>query len=438
MPESAECQTARNAEKRANGGRAPSSARRLASRDVRHFATFGIWRRSAFRAATAVRGSAFRAATAVRRSAFRALSAVCAVPFVLASTAVAQGGGNGTIYVGTYAKKILVVNESNLKVIDSIPISVGIPTNMVLSSNRRHFYVLDPQFENVEVIDIATRKAVDKFTLSSGNTRVRLWGINVDPRERFAVVLVKTYTKLRDRFEVGKPTLLRYDLAKKAVTDTIPWPKGEERDGAQIIFSPDGELMYFFTTDDVLVYSTDSLKQVDRWELSRTLFEEGFGRLNFFFPNDIYEEPGFYTGLFRTTDPVNRRTLMGVARVDLVRRAVDFYTLGPSEPVSFRLAPGRRRGYGLRQQVGNYEFWTFDLEGRRVAQRTQFSGRPRMGLTPSSNGKQLYIHTAGPTIDVYDSQTFRRLRTVDLGADMSGLVIIPPQAPATRQATSAR
>ena len=58
--------------------------------------------------------------------------------------------------------------------------------------------------------------------------------------------------------------------------------------------------MYFFTTDDVLVYSTDSLKQVDRWELSRTLFEEGIGRLNFFFPNDIYEDPGFYTGLFRT------------------------------------------------------------------------------------------------------------------------------------------
>ncbi|MBW8867733.1 MAG: hypothetical protein JF610_10460 [Acidobacteria bacterium] len=349
----------------------------------------------------------------------------------------AQGGGNATIYVGTYGKKILVLNESNLKVVDSIPISVGIPTSMVLSFNRKHFYVLDPQFEHVEVIDIATRKAIDKFTLSSGNTRVRLWGINVDPRERFAVVLVKTYTKKLDRYEIGKPTLLRYDLAKKAVTDTIPWPKGEERDGAQIIFSPDGEYMYFFTTDDVLVYSTDSLKQVDRWELSRTLFEEGMGRLNFFFPNDIYEDPGFYTGLFRTNDPVNHRTLMGVARVDLMKRSVDFFTLGPSEPVNFRLAPGRKRAYGLRQQVGNYEFWTFDLEGRRVIQRTQFEGRPRMGLTPSSNGRELYIHTAGPTIDVFDAQTFKKLRTVDLGQDMSGLIIIP-QASAPKPANAGR
>jgi len=363
---------------------------------------------------------------------------VCAVTVLLAvSTLNAQSGGNATIYVGTYGKKILVINESNLKVVDSIPISVGIPTSTVLSFNRKHFYVMDPQFEHVEVIDIATRKAIDKFTLSSGNTRVRLWGMNVDPLERFAVVLVKTYTKKLDRYEIGKPTLLRYDLAKKAVTDTIPWPKGEERDGAQIIFSPDGQYMYFFTTDDVLVYSTDSLKQVDRWELSRTLFEEGMGRLNFFFPNDIYEDPGFYTGLFRINDPVNHRTLMGVARVDLAKRSVDFYTLGPSEPVNFRLAPGRHRAYGLRQQVGNYEFWTFDLEGRRVSQRTQFEGRPRMGLTPSSNGRELYIHTAGPTIDVYDAQTFKKLRTVDLGQDMSGLIIIP-QTAAPRPANAGR
>jgi hypothetical protein len=339
-------------------------------------------------------------------------------------------GGDATIYVGTYAKKILVVDEATLKVTDSIPVSVGIPTQMVLSYDRKRFYVLDPRFENVEVIDIAARKPVNQFTLSSGKTRVRIWGINVDPRERFAVLLVKKYTKEVDRFEVSKPILLRYDLAKRTVTDTIPWPKGEEREGAQIIFSPNGELLYFFTTDDVLVYDTERLRQVDRWELSRTLFEEGMGRLNFFFPNDIYEEPGFYTGLFRVTDAVNRRTLMGIARVDLVNRSVDFYSLGPNAPVSFRLAPGRRRGYGLRQEVGNYQFWTFDLEARRVVDRVQFQGRPRMGLTPSSNGRLLYIHTAGNTIDVYDAQTFRHLGTVDLGADMTGFVLIP-RRPAT-------
>ena len=360
----------------------------------------------------------------------RTLAAIALTIAVLAPARTgAQGrpsGGNGTIYIGTYDKKILVLDEATLRVRDSMPVSVGIPTAMIRSFDRRHFYVADPNQENVEILDIATKKAIGRFSLSSGNTRVRIWGLNVDPRERFAVLLVKTYTKKPDRFEIGKPTLLRYDLAQHKVTDTIPWPKGEEREGAQIIFSPNGDLLYFFTTDDVLIYDTNTLKQVDRWELSRTLFEEGMGRLNFFFPNDIYEEPGFYTGLFRVTDPVNRRQLMGVARVDLANKSVDFFTLGPSEPVSFRLAPGRKRAYGLRSEVGNYQFWTFDLESRRVVRKVEFKGRPRMGLTASSNGKLLYIHTAGHTIDLYDTDTFRHVGTVELGADMTGFILIPP------------
>ena len=116
---------------------------------------------------------------------------------------------------------------------------------------------------------------------------------------------------------------------------------------------------------------------------------------------------------------------MGVARLDLMNRSVDFYPLGPSQAVSFRLAPGKKKAYGIHNEVGNYQFWTFDLEGRRVAGKTEFKGRSRMGFTVSSNGELLYIHTAGNTIDVYDTATWRLLRTVELGADMTGLVLIP-------------
>jgi hypothetical protein len=40
-----------------------------------------------------------------------------------------------------------------------------------------------------------------------------------------------------------------------------------------------------------------------------------------------------------------------------------------------------------------------------------------------------YIHTAGHTIDVYDVNTFRLVRTVELPADMIGFLLIPPAAP---------
>ena len=341
-------------------------------------------------------------------------------------------GGNGTIYVGTYARNILVLDEATMRVRDTLHTSVGIP-EISLSFDRKHLYVSDPGNEKVEIIDIATKKSLASFTLSTDSTKVRMWGFSLDPKERFAVLLVKEYAKKRDRYVVSRPTLLRYDLAKHVVTDTIPWPRGEEREGAQIIFAPNGELMYFVTADDVLIYNTATLKEVDRWDISKTLFEEGLGRIGFGFPYDIYEEPGFYTGLFRTTDPVNRRTQMGVARMDLVNRQLDFYPLGPSQAVTFRLSPDRKRAYGIHSEVGNYQFWTFDLESRRVLGKTEFAGRPRMGLVVSSNGSQLYITTAGSTIDRYATTGFGHLGTINLGADMTNVLIVPRPRPSATQ-----
>jgi len=346
---------------------------------------------------------------------------------LFAGTLAAQAipsGGDGTLYVGTYARQVLVLDEATMQVRDTIRTTVGIP-ELSLSFNRKNLYVSDPRNEKVEIIELATKRQIASFTLSNDSTKVQMWGFSLDPKERFAVLLVKTYTKQRDRFEIGSPTLLRYDLAKRAVTDTIPWPKGEEREGAQIIFAPAGDLMYFLTGDDVLIYDTNTLKQVDRWEISKTLFEEGLGRIAFGFPYDVYEEPGFYTGLFRTTDPVNRRAQMGVARMDLAHRQLDFYSLGPSQSVSFRLAPDKKKAYGIHSEVGNYQFWTFDLEGRRVVGKTEFQGRPRMGLVVGSNGSQLYVTTAGSTIDRYSTTDFKLLGTVNLGADMTNVILVP-------------
>jgi hypothetical protein len=157
---------------------------------------------------------------------------------------------------------------------------------------------------------------------------------------------------------------------------------------------------------------------VDKWELSKPI-EDGFGRINFGSMDDMNEEPGFMTGLFNVRDPVQNRTIMGIARVDMAHKNVDFYALGPATGIGFALAPGRKWGYGLHQEVGRYEFWSFDLENRKLGPKAEFPGRPRMSLKVSSNGKLLYVHEAGNTIDLYDAANFKYLRTITLDADMT-------------------
>ncbi len=341
-----------------------------------------------------------------------------------AAGAGAQGGGNGVIYMAAYDQSIKVIDENSLEIVDSIPTSIGIPIGLTLSANHEHIYVRDAEFEEIEIFDVATRKSIDSFTLSRGSSKVRIWGLEVDPAEKFIILNTMRYTKRIDRWEIDEPTLLKYDLEAKEVTDTVPWPEGDGGRRARLMFSPDGDLLYFFSRGNIIVLETENFTETDRWDLSRPI-EEGLGRFSFGFPTSPHDDPGFHTGLFNFTDPVQNRRMMGIARVNLADRDVDFFTLGPSEPVSFRLAPGGEKAYGLVQQIGNYEFWTFDVEGQRVESRQRFPGRPRMGLEISSNGELLYIYNAGSTIDVYDAGSYEFLRTIAFDADMTSFVMIP-------------
>jgi hypothetical protein len=337
--------------------------------------------------------------------------------------------GNGTLIIGAYPSQYWIIDEATEKIVGTIPYKSGIPRRTSLSRDRKRFYTIEAAMEKIEILDIPSRTTTDTFSLSEGNRKVRIRSIEPDPLQRFVMMVTAPSTKLVDRFEIGAPTLVQYDLKEHKIVRTVPWPNGEERQNANIQFSPDGKLMYLFTDQDVLIYETNGFTQVDKWELSRPI-EEGFGRLEMGSRDMFNDEPGFYTGVFSVSDPVQHRRMMGIARVNLAAKSVDFYTLGPATGVSFAMAPGRKIGYGLFEDIGRYEFWKFDLEHRKFAGRTEFKGRPRMGLKTSSNGKVLYIYVAGNTIDLYDADTYQYLRTITLDGDMTTELFVFPTPPA--------
>ena len=110
----------------------------------------------------------------------------------------------------------------------------------------------------------------------------------------------------------------------------------------------------------------------------------------------------------------------------MAKKKIDFHPIGPSRGLGFAVSPDRKRGYGMLQNIEEYELWTFDLENYRVIGRLPFRGRPRMGMRVSSNGNYIYIHTAGNTIDLHDAATFARQRTITLDGDMTGFLLVPP------------
>lgn len=349
---------------------------------------------------------------------FLRLSSFLQIATLTASAAAPEvTGGNGKMYVAGRPSRIEILEESNGKKISEIKLRTGSPTRMYLSTDKTKFYCLNTNLEDIEVVDIASRQVVDNFRLSEGNKKVRIRTMQADPTNTTMILLAKAATKMVDHFEIGPPQLLQYDMKQHKVLRTIPWPKGEEREFASLKFSPDGKLLYIFG-DDITIYDTAEFKEVDKWELSRPI-EDGFGRIGFNASDDFYEEPGYFTAMFYNTDAVQNRRMMGIARVNLPAKSVDFYSLGPATGIDFALAPGRKWGYGIHEEIGRYEFWAFDLEHRKIDRRQEFAGRSRMALKSSSNGKLLYIYQAGSTIDLYDTATFKLVRTFQLDMDMS-------------------
>jgi hypothetical protein len=337
-------------------------------------------------------------------------------------------------YIGTYTNHLLVWDEASERVIDRIETRHAIPADITLSERKDRLYVRQASAEIIEIVDIAAGRVIDEFTLSEGNVRVRISGFAPHPSNRKAVMQVMRYTKHPDRYTIEGPFIVEYDLEAKQVTDTITHPDDAyEPDtsgyGLGFRYAPDGGTLYFYA-NDIIAVDADTYEEIDRWQMSEPL-ESGLGRTTFGTNPGTYDEDGVSTSLFRMTDPAQNRRMMGISRARLSEQEVDFFTLGTAEPLgSFTLAPGGEKGYALYSEIGQYEFWEFDLVTERVTGRHPFPGRPRMGLQVSADGERLFVYVAGQTIDVYDSGTFELIRSVELGEDMTEVAIVPGPGPA--------
>jgi tricorn protease-like protein len=72
------------------------------------------------------------------------------------------------------------------------------------------------------------------------------------------------------------------------------------------------------------------------------------------------------------------------------------------------------------------EFWSFDIESKRITRMQEFDGRSRFDFNISSDGKIAYIYGAGNTIEMYDTATFKMVKDLDVNLDMTTNMLVLP------------
>jgi hypothetical protein len=351
----------------------------------------------------------------------------------LFALAIASAAKAGMLFLGAYPDSVMIVDESTGKVVQHIHLETGLPSSLRLSYDKKLIYVTTNDHAGIEVIDIATRKVINKWVLNDATHRYRFGGGTVDPENKLLYGQTTEITKGSDRYEVGKAKYTVIDVATGKILKTVDMPGngnnaggggGGGGRGGGLEISPDGKYLYQFGAE-ITVLKTEDFSEVEKINLAQPdgppMENLSFGGLQ-----EALSEPGQRVSIFNYQDPIVHNKVFGLAHFDLNTRKFDFTPLGPA-PVSMtnlRVTPDKKMGYMVVNNgtLGNKrcEFWAVDLSNSRMAGTSDVPCRSRYSFGMSGDGKKLYIYGAGFEIDVYDAVTFKHEATWDLNNDMTG------------------
>ena len=341
----------------------------------------------------------------------------------------------GTLYLGAYPNIVMLVDTTDGKVIERIPLVTGLPTGLRLSDDKKTIFVTTNDHSGVEVIDIATRKVTNHFVLNDETHRYRVTGAAPDPEGKVLYATTTEILKKADRYEIGKPKYSVIDLAQHKIVKSVDEPSaqgeipnaGGGNGGGAFEVSPDGQYLYQFRNQVVVLKASD-FSVVEKIDLARPE-DPSEDDLSLGGLQEALSEPGQRVTLFNFSDPIVHNKAFGLAHFDLNTRKFDFTPIGPA-PVSMsnlRITPDKKMGYTVitNGTLGNKrcEVWGIDMGTSRLVKTSDIPCRSRFSFGMSPDGKKLYMYGAGFEIDVYDAATFQHEATWDLGNDMRGGMI---------------
>ena len=136
------------------------------------------------------------------------------------------------------------------------------------------------------------------------------------------------------------------------------------------------------------------------------MFDKGINMLPFWdytFDNGGVASMNYYTA-----------TSMGVMLVDQRTGAIDDIVLkgDPAMAYSVVLAPDRRKAYAVMDDLTE-----IDLAKKTYLRSVPIAEGTCYGVNVSSDGKKVYVGGAGSTLTVYDAQTLKPIKVLQMASD---------------------
>ncbi len=330
---------------------------------------------------------------------------------------------------GVWPNRLRLFDEATEEFAGDIALKYGAATNSTHSPDFSKFYFVTDRMEAIEVVDLKKRAVVDTVKLSAQSRQIRIANVAVNPAGTLLYLVATPVVLEIDRFLPEESEVFVYDLENKRLRDSFKMPKDVQSGfRPSIHFSPDGSSIFLFGRDIHEIRASDN-QLVDTITLSKPLLA-GYGPLRG--ARLTEEAPGVYYGVYRTEDPFMKKTMIGVLQIDLTKKEVESFELGPDVKVGlFALSSDRKRAYAGVQDV-----IAIDMETRRIVKRVEGveQGRTNNSLIVSSDGTKLYVSGVGDLIQVYDAETLAHLKNIFAGGDFMATPVAVPRAAAMSSA----
>jgi hypothetical protein len=321
--------------------------------------------------------------------------------------------------LGVHPTGLVVIDSSTDQIVSQIPTKGRSPKEILPAPDGKHVYLTTDGRARIEVVNVPEKKVEEVIDFAQPGTKVNIFGIALDRKGTRLFAHIRPVKELLDEYIALPPEIWSVDLStheKKKLMDAPTSVVG-------LFTLADPNRLVAWGTD---IYVIDIAKrEVIETHPMRTGLppdQAPMDTLPFF---NQYEQSGIVSMPYFATNPMTHKMVLGLANLDLDTGKFDMFELGPPIPLySSVVSPDRKRAYLVMNNLVEV-----DLTQRKITQ-VRDTERTTYVVNLTRNGKKLYLPSAGPFVDVYDTGTLKILHRIDLPGDPSSsqLRALPPGA----------
>jgi DNA-binding beta-propeller fold protein YncE len=293
--------------------------------------------------------------------------------------------------------RIEVIDGSTDSVVATIPIK-GWTRESVLTADKKFMYVTTNR-HLLNKVDLAQNKVVSTVDLSSEGWDRFVFGLTLSENGKTGYMHFMSRRAENGDAVIGKPQFAEFDLATGKILRGLDVPWGVMR----LVPVQGGKTVYAVGKD---IYTIDVSGGELRIAGTYPLYEKKMNILTFW--DYLWENGGVATTNYYTPET------MGILMIDTKTGEISEKPIAgvPVFAYSVILSPDKKKAYAMMDDLA-----VIDMEKLIYSAIVPNPEGTCYGVNVSSDGKKIYGGPAGNTIAVFDAETLKPIKVIQLASD---------------------